>query len=185
MLEYSSILFNKDTFLTTLKRKYQDYNNNYTKYTRPFLDILVLLVQHEQIRTKDFIKLFYYVSSNLKSKKLLNKVKQANLFLYILLNQIYSKIIKKYNIDQDNRSTLIYLEFYKTTLRVYKSDKVINQYKKSRNPTTLSSKANTINNIIKSLSISKKVNLIVLETYPILPSSSQPLRASILVLTIN
>ena len=49
----------------------------------------------------------------------------------------------------------------------------------------LSSKANTINNIIKSLSISKKVNLIVLEIYSIPPSSSEPLRASVLVLTID
>ena len=49
----------------------------------------------------------------------------------------------------------------------------------------LSLKANTINNIIKLLSISKKVNLIVLEIYPIPPSSSEPLRASVLVLTIN
>ena len=79
----------------------------------------------------------------------------------------------------------MYSEFYKTTLRVYKLNKVINQYKKSWNPTALSSKANTINNIIKSLSISKKVNLIVLEIYPIPPSSSEPLRASVLVLTIN
>ena len=79
----------------------------------------------------------------------------------------------------------MYLEFYKTTLRVYKSDKVINQYKKSQNSTILSLKANTINNIIKLLSISKKVNLIVLEIYPILSSSLEPLRASILVLTIN
>ena len=46
-------------------------------------------------------------------------------------------------------------------------------------------KANTINNIIKSLSISKKVNLIVLEIYSIPSSSLEPLRASVLVLTIN
>ena len=47
MLEYSSIPFNKDAFLTTLKRKYWDYNNDYTKHTHPFFNTLVLLVQYK------------------------------------------------------------------------------------------------------------------------------------------
>ncbi len=126
ILKYTRILFNKKVFFIILKKKYYNYNNNYTKYTYSFLNILVLLVQCRQIKSKNFIKLFYQVSTNLKERKLLNKVKQTNLFLYILLDQICSKIIKKYNVDQDNKKTLIYNDFYKTTIRVYKSNKVIN-----------------------------------------------------------
>ena len=185
MPEYSSVPFDEDAFLAALKRKYRDYDDDYTKHTRPFLDALVLSVQHEQIGTKDFIELFHRVSGNLKSKKLLDEVERANLFLYALPNRIRSKIVKKHNVDQDDGSTLVYSEFYKTALGVCESDEVINRYKESRNPAALSSKANAINNIIKSLSISKKVNPIVPETYPISPSGSQPPRASVLVPTID
>ena len=48
--------------------------------------------------------------------------------------------------------TLIYSKFYKTTIGVYKSDDVINQYKESRSLAIINSKVNTINNILKSLS---------------------------------
>ena len=75
ILEYTKVLFNKDTFFTTLKRKYQDYDNDYTKYTRPFLDMLILSAQYRQIKPKDFIKLFYQVLANLKVRKLFNNIK--------------------------------------------------------------------------------------------------------------
>ena len=57
--EYTKVLFNKGAFFAILKKKYYDYNNNYTKYTWPFLDTLVLLAQYRQVKTKDFIELFY------------------------------------------------------------------------------------------------------------------------------
>ncbi len=126
ILEYTRTLFNKEAFFIVLKKKFRDYDNDYTKYTHLFLDALVLLAQRSQVELKDFIKLFYQVSINLKERKLLNKVEQANLFLYALLDQVRSKIIKKYNVDQDNKRTLIYSDFYKTVIRVYKSNKVIN-----------------------------------------------------------
>ena len=155
MFEYIIILFNKEAFFVVLKGKYYDYNNNYTKYTRPFLNALVLFIQQKQIKTKDFIKLFYQVLANLKNKKLLNKVKRANLFLYALLDRIRLKIVKKHNMDQDNRNTLIYTSFYKTALRVYKANKIINCYKKSQNPIILSSKVSIVNKIIKALNTKK------------------------------
>ncbi len=126
ILEYTRTLFNKEAFFIALKKKFRDYDDDYTKYTYPFLDALVLLVQRSQVKLKDFIELFYQVSTNLKERKLLNKVEQANLFLYILLDQVRSKIVKKHNVDQDNRRTLMYNDFYKTAIRVYESNKVIN-----------------------------------------------------------
>ena len=41
--EYTQEPFNEDAFFTALKRKYRDYNKDYTKHTRLFLDGLVLL----------------------------------------------------------------------------------------------------------------------------------------------
>ena len=43
ILEYTRTLFNKEAFFTTLRKKYRDYDDDYTKYTRLFLDVLVLL----------------------------------------------------------------------------------------------------------------------------------------------
>ena len=43
ILEYTQELFNEDIFFIALKRKYRDYNKDYTKYTYLFLDGLVLL----------------------------------------------------------------------------------------------------------------------------------------------
>ena len=44
ILEYTRTLFNKEVFFIILKKKFCNYNNNYTKYTYSFLDILILLV---------------------------------------------------------------------------------------------------------------------------------------------
>ena len=44
ILEYTRTLFDKEAFFIALKKKFRDYDNNYTKYTRLFLDALVLLV---------------------------------------------------------------------------------------------------------------------------------------------
>ncbi len=44
ILEYTRTSFNEEAFFVVLKKKFRDYDNNYTKYTRPFLDALVLLV---------------------------------------------------------------------------------------------------------------------------------------------
>ena len=33
ILEYTKVLFNKGVFFAILKKKYYNYNNNYTKYT--------------------------------------------------------------------------------------------------------------------------------------------------------
>ena len=43
ILKYTKILLDKEAFFAILKKKYYNYNNNYTKYTWPFLDALVLL----------------------------------------------------------------------------------------------------------------------------------------------
>ena len=56
--EYTKVLFNEGAFFAILKKKYQDYDNDYTKYTQPFLNALVLLAQCEQVKSKDFIELF-------------------------------------------------------------------------------------------------------------------------------
>ncbi len=44
ILEYTRTLFDKEAFFVVLKKKFRDYDNNYTKYTCSFLDALVLLV---------------------------------------------------------------------------------------------------------------------------------------------
>ena len=54
---------------------------------------------------------------------------------------------------------------YKTTLSVYKADKVINWYKKNCNPIILSSKISIVNNIIKALSTEREVILTTLVIY--------------------
>ncbi len=43
ILEYTRTLFDKEAFFVALKKKFRDYDNNYTKYTHLFLDALVLL----------------------------------------------------------------------------------------------------------------------------------------------
>ncbi len=43
ILEYTRTLFDKEAFFTVLKKKFRDYDDDYTKYTRLFLDALVLL----------------------------------------------------------------------------------------------------------------------------------------------
>ena len=60
---------------------------------------------------------------------------------------------------------LIYKDFYKTTLSVYKANKVINWYKKNCNPIILSSKVSTVNNIIKALNTERGVVLTTLVIY--------------------
>ena len=57
--------------------------------------------------------------------------------------------------DQDNKNTLIYISFYKTALKVYKANKIINYYKESQNPVMLSSKVSIVNKIIKALNAKK------------------------------
>ena len=57
--------------------------------------------------------------------------------------------------DQDNKKTLMYSEFYKTALRVCESDKVIKRYKENHNLVMLSSKVTTINNILNTLNTSR------------------------------
>ena len=63
---------------------------------------------------------------------------------------------------------LIYKDFYKTTLSVYKANKVINWYKENYNPIILSSKVSTVNNIIKALNTERGVVLTTLVIYPTL-----------------
>ncbi len=98
--EYTRTPFDEEAFFAALKKKYRDYDNDYTKYTRPFLDTLVLSAQRGQVELKDFIELFYQVSTNLKERKLLDEVEQANLFLYVLLDRVRSKIVKKHQYSQ-------------------------------------------------------------------------------------
>ena len=68
--------------------------------------------------------------------------------------------------NQDNEKTLVYKDFYKTTLSIYKANKVINQYKKNYNPIILSSKISIVNNIIKALNTKREVILTTLVIYP-------------------
>ena len=59
ILEYTQEPFNKDTFFIALKQKYHNYDKDYTKHIRLFLDGLVLSAQYREIRAKDFIKLYH------------------------------------------------------------------------------------------------------------------------------
>ncbi len=43
ILEYTRTLFDKEAFFIVLKKKFRNYDDDYTKYTRLFLDVLVLL----------------------------------------------------------------------------------------------------------------------------------------------
>ena len=60
---------------------------------------------------------------------------------------------------------LIYKDFYKTTLSIYKANEIINQYKKNHNPIILSSKISIVNNIIKALNTEREVILTTLVVY--------------------
>ena len=63
---------------------------------------------------------------------------------------------------------LVYKDFYKTALGIYKANKVINQYKENCNPIILSSKVSIVNNIIKALNTERGVILTALVVYPTL-----------------
>ena len=182
--EYTSTPFNEEAFFAALKKKYRDYDDDYTKNTRPFLDALVLSAQRGQIESRDFIELFYRVSANLKERKLLDKVERANLFLFALPDRIRSKIVRKHNVDQDDGKTLVYCDFYKTAIGVCESDEVINRYKESRNP-VMSSKISAVNNIIKALNANKRATPIEPEIHPTPSNVLQPSQAPALVPTID
>ena len=179
--EYTRTPFDEDAFFAALKRKYRDYDDDYTKNTRPFLDALILSAQSGRLEPKDFIELFHRVSANLKERKLLDEVEQANLFLYALPDRIRSKIVKKHNVDQDDGRTLVYSEFYKTALGVCESDEVIKRYKESHNPVMLSSKATAVNDIMKALNAKKGVTLDVPEAASAPLDNSQPPRIPVRV----
>ncbi len=57
----------------------------------------------------------------------------------------------------------MYSDFYKTTIKVYESNKVINRYKENQNPVMLSSKVSAINNILRDLNTYKRTMLVKLE----------------------
>jgi hypothetical protein len=57
----------------------------------------------------------------------------------------------------------VYLEFYKTTLRVYELDKVIKRYKENYNLVILSSKVTAINDIISALNASRGNTIVLLK----------------------
>ena len=61
----------------------------------------------------------------------------------------------------------MYYDFYKTAIRVCKSNEVINRYKESQNP-VISSKISAVNNIIKALNANKRATLIKPEIHPTL-----------------
>ncbi len=165
--EYTRTPFDEEAFFAALKKKYRDYDDDYTKHTRPFLDALVLSAQRGQVELKDFIELFHRVSANLKERKLLDEVERANLFLYALPDRVRSKIVKKHNVDQDDGRTLMYSDFYKTAIGVCESDEVINRYKENRNPVMLSSKVSAVNNILRDLNTYKG-------TAPVKPEAQPP-----------
>ena len=64
----------------------------------------------------------------------------------------------------------MYSEFYKTTLRVYESDKVIKRYKESHNLLILSSKVTTINDIISALNASRGNTIVPPKVQPAPPT---------------
>jgi hypothetical protein len=171
--EYTRTPFDEDGFFAALKKKYRDYDDDYTKHTRPFLDALILSAQHGRIEPKDFIELFHRVSANLKARKLLDEVEQANLFLYALPDRIRSKIVKKHNVDQDDGRTLVYPEFYKTALGVCESDEVIKRYKENHNPVMLSSKVTAVNDIMSALNASRGKTLVPPKVQPAPPVDSK------------
>ena len=50
------------------------------------------------------------------------------MFLIGLLKRIVSKIVKTYQVDQGDASTIDYRKFYKTALATCKADKVVNRF---------------------------------------------------------
>ena len=81
------------------------------------------------------------------------------------MDWIHSKIIKKHNINQNDKKTLIYKNFYKIAFSIYKTNEVINWYKENYNPIILNLKVNIMNNIIKAFYSNKVIILIVLVIY--------------------
>ena len=175
--EYTKVPFDEGAFFAALKKKYRDYDDDYTKHTRPFLDALVLSAQRGQVESKDFIELFHRVSASLKDKKLLDEIERANLFLCALPDRIRSKIVKKHHVDQDDGKTLVYEDFYKTALGVCEADEVINRYKENRNPVMLSSKVSTVNNIMKALNTERGVVPTAPVVYPAPSQEARPVPA--------
>ena len=85
--------------------------------------------------------------------------------MFTLPDRFWSKIVKKHWVDLDDRRTLVYTDFYITTLKVCKLDNITNRYKENRNPILLSSKVGAVNNILSVLKATKNTT----KTAPLAP----------------
>ena len=79
------------------------------------------------------------------------------MFLTGLLKRIVSKIVKTYQIDQGDASTIDYRKFYKTALATCKADEVVNRFQEDQDPRTYNAKIGTIDEIVKEMTSSKQV----------------------------
>ncbi len=68
-----------------------------------------------------------------------------------------SKIVKVYQVDQRDASTIDYKKFYQTTLAIYKADKVVNRFQEDQDLRTYNAKIGTIDKIVKEMTVSKQV----------------------------
>ena len=79
------------------------------------------------------------------------------MFLTRLLKRIVSKIIKTYQVNQGDASTIDYRKFYKTILATCKADKVVNRFQEDQDLHTYNAKMRTIDKIVKEMTSSKQV----------------------------
>jgi hypothetical protein len=100
--------YNKQAFYKALKKKYKDTDHKYLKYSRQFLLALVAQARDGKVETKDYINLYYCISTRLHDLNLLEDLKRATLLLNGLLKKIVSKVIKAHNVDQSDAQTINY-----------------------------------------------------------------------------
>ena len=79
----------------------------------------------------------------------------------------------------------MYLEFYKTALRVCKLDEVIKRYKENHNLVMLSSKVTTVNDIMSALNASRGNALILLKVQLTPPTNLLLLKALVYTLVLD
>ena len=156
MEEYVKDPYEEKVFYKALRKKYQDLDSTFLKFSRPFLDTLVSEGATERIKTKDYIEWFHRVSMHLKKQGAIDNLEQCRLFLNGLPKRIVSKIVKTYVVDQNDPSTFDYNKFYKTATETQAADEVVSRFQDDQNPVVQSARASTINEIVRNMVDSKK-----------------------------
>ena len=131
--EYVKDLYEKKVFYKTLRKKYQDLDFTFLKFSRLFLNTLISEDAIKRIKIKDYIKWFYRVFIYLKKQRVINNLKQCRLFFNKLLKRIVLKIVKTYVINQNDLFTFDYNKFYKTATETQIVDKVVSRFQDDQN----------------------------------------------------